>query len=117
MNFFKKIIIKKVFAQPPNDVCPPNDIVPCEAWSPEDILNFFISVRDFLLALGLILIVIFLVIGGVMFLTAGGDENKIKKAKTMLLFSIIGAFIILAAFVILNTIIIILRQRGFNILT
>lgn len=94
---------------------PANGLVPCEAWTPQDILNFFISLRDFLLAIGAILIIIFLVIAGIKFITARGDERKVEEGKKMLQWGIIGAFIILAVFIILQTIIRILRDRGLRI--
>ncbi len=49
--------------------------------------------------------VIFLILtiyGGITWMTAGGNEEKIKKAKGLIVNSIIGVIIILAAYTIVN---------------
>lgn len=116
IDVFRKVLADTGTQGPPEGtVCPPDSIVPCEAWSPTDILNFFISIRDFLLAVGIVFIIIFIVIGGINFVTAGGDEKKIETGKRMILWSVVGAAVILAAFIILNTIVEILKRKGVQI--
>jgi hypothetical protein len=51
------------------------------------------------------LAVLMFVIGGVMFLTAGGDPGKIGGAKKILTAVVIGLAIILAAWLIVGTVI------------
>ena len=47
--------------------------------------------------LGLIAVIIIL-IGGFLWMTAGGNEDKVKKAKTMMIQGLIGLIIVLAAY-------------------
>jgi hypothetical protein len=53
---------------------------------------------------GMIALIMF-VYGGMLFLTAAGNEGQISKAKKVLLYSILGIIAIAAAFVATNTII------------
>ncbi len=48
------------------------------------------------------LAVIYLVYGGIMYITAGGDAEKATKGRTALINAIIGIVIILLAIVIVN---------------
>ena len=45
---------------------------------------------------------IFIVVGGVNYMTSGGDTNKVKKAKDTILYSTIGLVICALAFAIVN---------------
>ena len=47
----------------------------------------------------------FIVYGGYLYTLSSGDPGKIKKAKDVLLYAIIGIVVVLAAFVITNVII------------
>lgn len=118
--FFNLLKAKFVLAQSTstNALCPSgpaSGLVPCDPWSPEDILNFFISLRDFLLALGLVLIIIFILLSGFKFMTARGNESQVEEARKMLVWSLVGAIVVIATFVILQMIIGILKQKGFKI--
>lgn len=57
------------------------------------------GIRIFLGLLGIIAIAIILA-GGLLWMTAGGNEEKVQKAKTLLLQAVIGLGIVLAAFTI-----------------
>lgn len=46
--------------------------------------------------------VIFIVIGGVNYMTSAGDANKVKKAKDTILYAVIGLAICALAFAIVN---------------
>jgi hypothetical protein len=63
-------------------------------------LNFL----NFLLAIVGVLAIIMLVAGGIMYLTSAGDEDRIKTAKNIVLYSIIGISVSLAALVIVKQI-------------
>lgn len=52
-----------------------------------------------------ILAVIYLIYGGVLYITAGGDAEKATKGRTALINAIIGVVIILLSLVILNYVI------------
>lgn len=57
----------------------------------------------YFIASGLALIVI--VWAGIMYMTAGGDEEKTKKAKKVILYGLIGVLIVYASGYILSTVI------------
>ncbi len=61
------------------------------------IVNFFLGF------LGL-LAVLLVIYGGIMVLTSGGEPEKAKKGKTILLYAVIGIVIILLSFAFVNTI-------------
>lgn len=62
------------------------------------------NVLNFLLSIVGILGIIMLVVGGIMYLTAAGDENRIDIAKRIVWYSIIGIITALAALVIVTQI-------------
>ncbi len=61
------------------------------------IINFF------LYFLGFIATAMF-IFGGAQYVTAGGDEGKVEKAKKMLTYAIIGIIVILLSFAVVNTV-------------
>jgi len=77
---------------------------PTEAWSLQDIVDLVGTLRDFVLVVGIILVVIFLVWSGITFLGAQGNPEKIQQAKTRFIWTLVGAAVILATFAILATI-------------
>lgn len=62
------------------------------------------NVLNFLLSMTGILAIIMLVIGGLMYFAAAGDEKKADTAKAIVKFSIIGVVVALAALVIVTQI-------------
>lgn len=62
--------------------------------NPEDVT---VSIVNWILGILSLLAVIFILIGGFMWMTAAGNEEKIEKAKKILTAAIIGLIIILAA--------------------
>lgn len=68
----------------------------------ESIFNIIGNTMNYLLAiLGFIGIIGF-VIAGILYLTAAGDEGQIEKAKSAMLYSIIGVIVALMGFVIIG---------------
>lgn len=59
----------------------------------------------------LTLVVIFFVYSGILWITSGGDPQKIKAAKSRMLYSIIGLLVIVSAFLIVSLITNILGVR------
>ena len=84
---------------------------PNQAWTAQDVVDLISQFKDFLMFIGIILIIVMLVISGLTLLLAGGNPNKIAQGKKMLLWSILGAVIVLASIGILNTIIQILQTK------
>jgi hypothetical protein len=61
------------------------------------ILNFALGFLGFLA-------VVYIIYGGFLYVTAGGEEEPTGKAKKIIMYSIVGIVIILASFAIVNTI-------------
>jgi len=61
-------------------------------------------VNFFLYFLGFIATVMF-IYGGVLYVTAAGNDENVQKAKKVLLYAIVGILVILLSFAIVNTII------------
>jgi len=59
---------------------------------------------NFILGFVGLIAVIMLIYGGFVLLTSSGEEEKTKKAKSTILFAIIGIVIILFSFAIINTV-------------
>lgn len=75
--------------------------------------NFFLIIGGLLNAilglLGLVLFVMF-IYGGFLWMTAGGNTEKVKQAKDILLNAIIGLIILVAAFAISTYVVSLLSQ-------
>lgn len=59
---------------------------------------------DFIIGLSTVLMVMFIVISGIMTMTAGSDTTRFKNGLLRLKHAIIGAAVIIAAGVIINTV-------------
>ncbi len=55
-------------------------------------------------AAGLIAVIV-LIIGGILYTVSDGDSSKIKRAKDMILYAIVGLVFVLMAFVVTNFIV------------
>lgn len=62
------------------------------------------SVTNWFLFIAGILCVVIIVMAGVAYATAGGDETKTTAAKNKLIYGILGIVVILAAYIIASTI-------------
>jgi len=78
----------------------PNPI-PQAGSSAEDVA---ITVIQYILAIAGLVAVVYLIIGGFNYITAGGNEENTKKATKTLLNAIIGLVVIFAAYAIVFTI-------------
>lgn len=63
-----------------------------------------LNTLNFLLGIVGVIGLIMLLVGGIMYLTSAGDENRIDKGKRILLYSIIGIVVVFAAVVIVKQI-------------
>ncbi len=77
---------------------------PAGVGSPLTIAEILLNVLNFLLSVVGVIGVIMLVVGGVMYLSAAGDERRIEGAKNTVKWAIIGIVISLASLVIVTTI-------------
>ena len=61
-------------------------------------LNSFLEgIRNFVIRIGTVVVVLMIVFVGFKFVTARGEPGEITKARTMLLWTIVGALILLGA--------------------
>ncbi len=51
-----------------------------------------------------VLLLVYLIVAGFLWMTAGGDEGKVKKARDMIKNAVIGIVIIASAFAIANSV-------------
>lgn len=71
----------------------------------DSIEKFFQLLIDILLIFATPIIVFFIIYSGFLFVTARGNEDQLKKAKTALLWTVIGAVLLLGANVLLDIIV------------
>jgi len=75
-----------------NPFCPPAN--PTCNTTFTDIID---KILNFIFYIGVAIFPIMAIIAGALFLSSGGDPSKVKKAKDVLLYSVIGLFIVLLA--------------------
>ena len=66
------------------------------------ICNVFDKIKTILASVGFGLAVIFIIIGGIKYMTSGGDSEKATSARGMIINALIGIAIILAAIFIIS---------------
>ena len=66
--------------------------------------NFVAVLLNWVVSIVGILAVVYLVYGGIAYLTSGGNEDRVKAAKNVILTAIIGLIIVVAAWLIVSTI-------------
>ncbi len=72
------------------------------------------QIAQFLIIVGVVLAVIFIIWGGIAYMFAGGDETKSKAAKDRIKNGIIGAAVVLAVGVILQSVAGLVTRSFFN---
>jgi len=72
------------------------------------------QVAQFIIIVSVILAVIFIIWGGIAYMTAGGDEEKASSAKTRIWNGVIGAAVVLAVGVILQTLAALITRSFFS---
>jgi hypothetical protein len=95
-----------VFAQQSN-VVPPG--IP---WTLRDLLNVLGNFAQFMFIAGLAIAVIFIIWGGITYMTASGDDTKIATAKKRIIWGLVGAAIIIGVGAIIRTLQLIFQQQG-----
>lgn len=79
-----------------------------------EIEQWITRIANFLIVVSVILAVIFIIWGGIMYMTSGGDEKKAGAARGIIINGIIGAAVVLGVGVILNTVKGLLARTFFN---
>ncbi len=67
-----------------------------------DLWDALEKVINYLFALLIIVAVIFLLIAGILFVTAQGDPDKVKKARDFVLWALIGVIVGVLAYALVN---------------
>lgn len=96
-----------VFAQQSVFVKPPEGLVPTTDAS--SVIAFVINV---IIVLGIVLSLIFLLWGGIRWITSGGDKAKVDSARGTIVAAIVGLIIVILAWVIINTVLTVLGVGG-----
>lgn len=66
------------------------------------IKDILVNIINFVLGFAAAIAVLFIIIGGVMYMTSGGNEDRLKKSKSLILQAVIGLVIVILALVIVN---------------
>lgn len=75
------------------------------AGTPDDVFNFVNRLKNISLALVGVIIFAMFVYGGVLYITSGGNDEKIQKGKQTLTYAVIGLIIVVLAYVIISFIV------------
>lgn len=70
----------------------------------QTIQDFFSAIIRTIITISIPIIVLLVIYAGFLFVTAGGNESQLTKAKVTILWTLVGAMVILGAFVILNVV-------------
>ncbi len=68
------------------------------------IAAFLDTVANWLYIIGIAIVIVVVIVAGIMYLTAGGNEDQVGKAKKTIVNGLIGAAIVLLAGVIVDTV-------------
>jgi len=74
----------------------------CGNYSLNDIMRVFINVSNWILGVVGSVALLFFVYGGFVFIFSGGNEEKVKQGKQILIGAIIGLVIVFASFLIIK---------------
>jgi hypothetical protein len=64
---------------------------------PTELQNLLTKIRDVLAGAGVIIAAIYIILGGIEFMRAEGDPDKVKTAKDRILYALIGVGLVLLA--------------------
>lgn len=71
----------------------------------DDLPNVIVNILDAIIGIAGLISVIWIIIGGVSYMTSSGDPSKTKKARDTVLYACIGLIVCVLAFVIVNFVI------------
>lgn len=90
------------------------ELVPTDIRGIDNIVKVVRGAIQFILVVAFVLAFIFLIIGGIRWITAGGDEKAVAGARGMITAALIGLVIVLVSYAIIRLVEIFF---GFNIIT
>jgi len=85
-----------------NSGCPANQI--CNPLKAKTLIALIKDVVDIIMQIGLVVAVVAIIWAGFLYVTAQGSEEKVKKAHSIFLWTIVGVAIILGAKVIVEVV-------------
>lgn len=65
-----------------------------------DIVTVIVNVINWVLGFSAAVAVLFLILGGLQYITAAGNEKRVETAKNTILYAVIGLIVIMLSFVI-----------------
>lgn len=86
----------------------PQSVLKANGCSPDDtptLDTVIVNIINGAIGVLSVVIVIFIIVGGVNYMTSAGDPGKIEKAKKTILYAVVGAIICALAFAITNFVI------------
>lgn len=102
--YFANIVVNKIFYKLDKDiysglegVTPVTDL--------KEGLGELVGVTNFIVSFVGPILFLLLLVGGAMYLSSGGDEEKMNKAKRLIISALIGVIVIYGAFAIISTVI------------
>lgn len=72
----------------------------------DDLPNIVVNILNAIIGVAGFISVVWIIIGGVTYMTSSGDANKTKKARDTILYACIGLVVCVLAFAIVNFVII-----------
>ena len=91
-----QIVSAQGIGEPPPDINLPKDV---------NLIQAVVNIINFVLSLLGLVAVIMIIIGGFKYMMSGGDEDKVKKAKKLLISGLVGLIIIILAYAIASFVI------------
>ncbi len=82
--------------------CPPNEI--CNPLKAQTLIQLIENVVDIIMQIGIVAAVAAIIYAGFLYVTAQGSEEKVKKAHSIFLWTIVGVAIILGAKVLVEVV-------------
>lgn len=95
-------------------VDPPDVLTPGAAITLTDLENIIQRISNFMVIVSVLIAVIFIIYGGIRYMTAGGEPKRAEEARKVIFNGIIGAGVVLGVGVILNTVKVILARQFFS---
>lgn len=78
----------------------------CDTSNTNTLPNVIVNILNGVIAVAGVIAVVFVIVGGVQYMTSSGDANKVKKAKDTILYAIIGLIVCVLSFAIVNFVIV-----------
>lgn len=96
--------IVPVFAQAGNIATDAPEFVSNVTGGQTSLRGLVLTIINFVLTFLGVLAVIMIIYGGMLYVTAGGAQEKVDKGKKILMYTVVGIVIIMLSFVIVNAV-------------